>query len=62
MEINNSQPRAMTVREVASHLNVCRQTVAAMIQRGDLRAIRLGRSVRIPTSELDRLLATGRPD
>lgn len=53
-----SSHRLLTMREAAKQrLNVSERTVWAMIQRGDLRAVRIGRSVRIDPRELDRFLA-----
>lgn len=40
------------VAEVAEAIGVSRSKVASMIQRGELPAARLGRSVRVPATEL----------
>lgn len=42
--------------ETAAMIGVTRQTVAAMIAAGDLRAVRVGRRVLIPAAEIVRLL------
>ena len=47
---------AYTPTEVAHALGLCPASVYNMINRGALRAVKLGRSVRIPASELVRLL------
>ncbi|GAA6527950.1 helix-turn-helix domain-containing protein [Intrasporangium sp. DVR] len=48
----------LTVRDVARHLG-CRdeETVYRLIHRGDLRAIRVGRLVRVPESALRDFIA-----
>jgi excisionase family DNA binding protein len=51
-----SERIVLSVREVASTLGVCQQTVRALIGRGELRAIRVGRSVRIPAAAVARLV------
>ena len=52
--------RAWSPREAADQLGVNHLTVRAAIERGELRAVRLGRRVLIPDAELRRLL--GEPD
>jgi excisionase family DNA binding protein len=42
----------MAVDEVAQAMGVCRSKVYAMIANGELRSVRLGRSVRIPVGAL----------
>jgi excisionase family DNA binding protein len=50
----------LTVAEIASELKLNQQTVRNWIDRGQLRAVRLGaRRVRVLRSDLDRLLAEG---
>jgi excisionase family DNA binding protein len=49
----------LTVREVAAELRVSGMTVRRLVERGELRAIRVGRSVRIERAELDRFLRQG---
>jgi excisionase family DNA binding protein len=48
----------LSVDEFASALRVNRRTIIRMIDRELIRAVRVGRVLRIPRSELDRLLST----
>lgn len=48
---------AFTPAEAAESLGVCRAHIYNLITRGELRAVKIGRSTRIPASELERLLA-----
>ncbi|MFY0579327.1 helix-turn-helix domain-containing protein [Cystobacter fuscus] len=41
-------PAMLTVREVAGGLAVCRATVYALLERGELERVWVGRSIRIP--------------
>jgi excisionase family DNA binding protein len=50
----------LTVREVAEELAVCRATVYALIERGELERVWVGNSIRIPAASLEALLARGR--
>lgn len=50
-------PEAATVTEVAEALRLHPQTIRQMIRDGRLRAVRSGRAVRIPTTEIARFLA-----
>src|SRR5437879_6254818 len=45
----------LTVRDVARLLAVHEDTVRALIRRGELRVVRLGRAVRVEQEELDAL-------
>ena len=52
------QPPAMlTVREVAVELAVCRATVYALLECGELERVWVGRSIRIPAASLEAFLA-----
>lgn len=53
-------PPMLTVREVVSELAVCRVTVYALLECGELERVRVGRSIRIPAASLEALLARGR--
>lgn len=46
----------LTVTEAAGLLSVSRTNLYKLVQRGDIRSIQLGRSRRIPTSELARFV------
>ncbi|MFJ4163738.1 helix-turn-helix domain-containing protein [Micrococcus luteus] len=50
--------RVLRVAEVADHLDCNPQLIYALIQRGDLRALRVGRLIRVPLSALNEYLAT----
>ncbi len=50
-------PLVLTVVEVAAELRCAKWCVYEMVKRGDLRAVHVGRSLRIPRAELERLLA-----
>lgn len=45
-----SDPRFLTVAEVAGMMRVSRMTVYRMVHSGELPAIRFGRSFRVPES------------
>lgn len=47
----------LTVREAAAALRCCEDTVRAAIRRGDLPAVRIGRTIRIPVTALSGTLA-----
>jgi excisionase family DNA binding protein len=49
-------PRFMTVAEVAEVTRVSRMTVYRMVHAGDLPAVRVGRSFRVPEAAVKRLL------
>ena len=50
----------LTVRAVAEELAVCRATVYALLERGELERVWVGNSIRIPAASLEALLARGR--
>lgn len=47
---------AVKYREAGKALDVCERTIWGLVRDGKLRAIRVGRSVRIPVSELERFI------
>jgi excisionase family DNA binding protein len=49
--------RFFTVAEVAARLRVSTMTVYRLIKAGELPAVRIGKSYRIRTDDLDRYLA-----
>lgn len=49
--------RYLTVAEVAEVMRLSRMTVYRFVQRGDLPAVRVGRSYRVPEDALERYLA-----
>ncbi|MBW3574290.1 MAG: helix-turn-helix domain-containing protein [Actinobacteria bacterium] len=51
--------RYLTVAEVAAILRVSTMTVYRLIKAGELPALRVGRSYRLPEDDVDRYLARG---
>ena len=49
-------PQALTIRDVAERLQLSQRTVTRLIISGELRAIHIGRSVRITEGALQDLL------
>jgi len=49
--------RYLTVAEVAETMRLSRMTVYRFVQRGDLPAVRVGRSYRVPKDALERYLS-----
>ncbi len=49
-----------TPDELAALLKVTRQAIYNWIQQGRMEAVRIGRTVRIPSEEVERLLRDGR--
>jgi excisionase family DNA binding protein len=54
-------PEVLTAREAAAILRVGRNQLYQAVARGQLRAVRIGRTIRIPKQALLDLLATGSP-
>ncbi len=52
--------RFYTPEELAAMLKVTRQAIYNWIQQGRMEAVRIGRTVRIPAEEVERLLREGR--
>ncbi|MDO5746707.1 MAG: helix-turn-helix domain-containing protein [Actinomycetaceae bacterium] len=52
-------PRFVTVAEVASLMRVSKMTVYRMIHSGELPAIRVGKSFRLPEAAVHQLLQSG---
>lgn len=49
----------LSPKEFAYRLSISRWTVYAWIQEGRIKSVKLGRLVRIPEAELDRLIEEG---
>jgi excisionase family DNA binding protein len=49
-------PKLATIDETAVILHISVRSVRRRLEAGDLRAVRIGRSVRIPIAEIDRLV------
>jgi excisionase family DNA binding protein len=56
---NKYAPAFLRKREFANEVRCSLKHVHNLIMRGELRAIRIGRAIRIPRSELERLLEGG---
>lgn len=56
-----SAPRFLTVAEVAQMARVSRMTVYRMVHAGDLPAIRVGKSFRVPEAAAQEMLSQGLP-
>jgi excisionase family DNA binding protein len=54
-------PEVLTVREAAAILRVGRNQLYQAVGRGEVGAVRIGRSIRIPKQALLDLLAAGPP-
>jgi excisionase family DNA binding protein len=52
-------PRFLTVAEVAEMTRVSRMTVYRMVHAGELPAVRVGRSFRVPEAAVQQLIAAG---
>ncbi len=55
----SSAPQFFTVAEVAEMARVSRMTVYRMVHSGELPAVRVGNSYRVPKSAVDQLLSGG---
>ena len=49
--------QTLTIADAAARLGVHRQTLRAAIERGDVRAVRIGRRWLVPLAAIDELLA-----
>ena len=54
--VPSSSPAAFTVPEAARQLSICRATVYRMIGAGEIRSVKIRNAVRIPRTEIERLL------
>ena len=57
-----TEPEFYTVKEVADRLRVSAKTIYRLVERGELRAIRLGDVYRIPREEFEALRRGERPE
>ncbi|MFT5328412.1 MAG: excisionase family DNA binding protein [Planctomycetaceae bacterium] len=56
--VDQGQPKmAVSYQGASKALDVCERSVWQLVKDGKLKAIRIGRSVRIPVSELERFVA-----
>jgi excisionase family DNA binding protein len=58
--MSSDQPRVrfLTVAEVAEIMRVSKMTVYRLVHSGEMPAVRVGRSFRVPQDALDHYLAT----
>ncbi len=59
---DEKSPKFLTVAEVAKLARVSRMTVYRMVHAGELPAIRVGKSYRVPQGAVDDLLSGGAED
>jgi excisionase family DNA binding protein len=59
--MNEKQRIAFKPREIAELTGLSRSFVYQLIQRGDIRPVRLGRAILIPATEIERLLESKNP-
>ncbi len=52
----SGEPAVYTIAEAAARLGIHRQTLRAAIERGDVRAVRIGRRWLVPVAAIDELL------
>jgi excisionase family DNA binding protein len=60
--MNDERPRGYTVPQVAQLLQLPDKQVYALIHRGELAAVKVGRHFRIPDHALERLLHSADAD
>lgn len=53
---NTRQKLVVTYREAAESLGLCERKIWQLVKDGELKAVRVGRSVRIPVAELERFV------
>ena len=61
-ERKSSSGEYVSARTMGAMLNINRESVYRAIARGELQAIRVGRSIRLPRAQLDALLIEGNRD
>jgi len=57
--MNTSNHRFLSPREFAQRLSISRWTVYAWISEGRIKSVKVSRLVRIPESEVDRIVREG---
>jgi excisionase family DNA binding protein len=61
-QLNLAQVQFLTVAEVAAAMRVSKMTVYRLVHGGDLAAVRVGRSFRVPESAVRNYLTGARTD
>ena len=54
--VDQSRRLLLSYYEAAETLGICERAVWQLVKDGELRAVRIGRSVRIPVKELNQLV------
>lgn len=62
MDQQHGAPRFLTVAEVAALMRVSKMTVYRMVHAGEIPAVRMGRSFRVPEAAVEKLIADGLGD
>ncbi len=57
--MNVLEDRFLTPRQFADRLSISRWTVYAWISEGKIKSVKIGRLVRIPESEVERIVQEG---
>ena len=60
-DVSWRQRAALSVTHAAEILSLSRKNTYTLIERGHIRAVRLGKRLVVPVTEIDRLLETPRP-
>ena len=60
--VQPSSPRFMTVTEVADIMRVSKMTVYRLIHSGEMPAIRVGKSFRVPEAAVSQMIHSGLAD
>ncbi len=60
--VQPSAPRFMTVTEVADIMRVSKMTVYRLIRSGEMPAIRVGKSCRVPEAAVSQMIHSGLAD
>ena len=61
MTLNKIRPKVYTVAEIAQLFSISQRVVRDLIRKGELPALRIGRSYRIPRKAADAYLARALP-
>jgi excisionase family DNA binding protein len=56
---DSMERKLITLREASETLQVSRDTLRRLANRGELRTVRVARRQMVPTSEVDRIVADG---
>ncbi|MHB1290156.1 helix-turn-helix domain-containing protein [Georgenia sp.] len=62
MTEHQGAPKFLTVAEVAELMRVSKMTVYRLVHAGEMPAVRMGRSFRVPQAAVENLIAEGLGD